>query len=57
MAAASIDVSTRHAVGSEADRAEQLHLIAQHRWVRDHLTAVGEHHREIDRDSPRSMPT
>jgi hypothetical protein len=37
-------------------RPEQVGLIPQHRQVRDHLTAVSEHHREVDGDSARGMP-
>ena len=38
-------------------RPEQGGLVAQHGQIRDRLTAVGEHHRHIDGDPARIMPT
>ena len=48
--------SSRHAVGSEATGPNSCRLVAQHGQVGDRLTAVGEHHRHIDRDPARVMP-
>jgi hypothetical protein len=47
---------SRHAVGSETNRPEQLRLIAQYGQICDRLSAVGEHHRQIDRDPARIVP-
>ena len=49
--------STRHAVGSEATAPNSSRLVAQDRQVGDRLAAVGEHHRHVDRDPTRVMPT
>ncbi|GLZ00662.1 hypothetical protein Acsp02_79140 [Actinoplanes sp. NBRC 103695] len=55
-AAVSIWSRTRHAVGSDATGPKKAGLLPQHRQIGDGFTAVGQQHREINRDPAWLMP-